>query len=83
MQPSRRPARANGTVVSFDLNYRESLWRALGGSAAAQRVLTRLVASVDVLVGNEEDFVAALGLDVAGVGADRSTDSRRMRTRRC
>jgi 2-dehydro-3-deoxygluconokinase len=62
-------ARRNGTVVSFDLNYRESLWRALGGGAAAQRVLTRLVASVDVLIGNEEDFVAALGLDVAGVDA--------------
>jgi 2-dehydro-3-deoxygluconokinase len=60
-------AHSNGTVVSFDLNYRDSLWRGRGGTPAAQRVLAGLVATVDVLIGNEEDFVAALGLDVAGV----------------
>ncbi len=59
-------AHRHGTVVSFDLNYRDSLWRGRGGGPAAQRVLAAIVASVDVLIGNEEDFVAALGLDVAG-----------------
>jgi 2-dehydro-3-deoxygluconokinase len=61
-------AHRSGTIVSFDLNYRDSLWRGRGGSQAAQRVLTGIVDTVDVLIGNEEDFVAALGIDVAGVG---------------
>ena len=60
-------ARRNGTVVSFDLNYRDSLWRGRGGGAAAQQVLAGIVSTVDVLIGNEEDFVAALGLEVAGL----------------
>lgn len=60
-------AHRHGTVVSFDLNYRDSLWRGRGGGAAAQQVLAGIVSTVDVLIGNEEDFVAALGLDVAGV----------------
>ena len=60
-------AHRHGTVVSFDLNYRDSLWRGRGGGAAAQQVLADIVSTVDVLIGNEEDFVAALGLDVAGV----------------
>ncbi len=59
-------ARRNGTVVSFDLNYRDSLWRGRGGGAAAQRVLAGLVATTDVLIGNEEDFGTALGLEAAG-----------------
>lgn len=60
-------AHRNGTVVSFDLNYRDSLWRGRGGGPAAQRVLAGIVGTVDVLIGNEEDFVAALGLDVPGL----------------
>ncbi len=56
-----------GTIVSFDLNYRDSLWRGRGGTEAAQRVLAGIAGAVDVLVGNEEDFVAALGLEVEGV----------------
>ena len=60
-------AHRHGTLVSFDLNYRDSLWRGRGGGAAAQAVLTSIVAAVDVLIGNEEDFGAGLGLDVAGV----------------
>ena len=60
-------ARAAGTTVSYDLNYRPSLWKALGGFEAARAVNRDLVRNVDVLIGNEEDFTACLGLDVAGV----------------
>jgi 2-dehydro-3-deoxygluconokinase len=60
-------ARRHGTVVSFDLNYRPSLWAAAGGPPVAQEVNRRLVAAVDVLIGNEEDFTAGLGFEVAGV----------------
>jgi 2-dehydro-3-deoxygluconokinase len=56
-----RVARAHGATVSFDLNYRPSLWHALGGAEAAAAVNRRLVAEVDVLFGNEEDLSAALG----------------------
>ena len=54
-------------MVSFDLNYRASLWKAFGGQARAVSVNRRLVEHVDVLIGNEEDFTAALGFEVAGV----------------
>src|SRR5205814_7296304 len=60
-------ARRSGAIVSFDLNYRESLWRAVGGHARAIEVNRGLVPLVDVLIGNEEDFSAALGFDVEGV----------------
>jgi 2-dehydro-3-deoxygluconokinase len=60
-------ARAAGATVSYDLNYRPSLWKALGGFEAARAVNRELVQSVDVLIGNEEDFTACLGLEVAGV----------------
>jgi 2-dehydro-3-deoxygluconokinase len=56
-----RAARAHGTTVSFDLNYRPSLWQAAGGPGAAAAVNRQLVAEVDVLFGNEEDLSAALG----------------------
>jgi 2-dehydro-3-deoxygluconokinase len=59
-------ARRRGAVVSFDLNYRESLWRAFGGHARAMAVNRSLMPLVDVLVGNEEDFSAALGFGVSG-----------------
>ncbi|MBA3843372.1 MAG: sugar kinase [Actinobacteria bacterium] len=62
-------ARAHGTVVSFDLNYRASLWQALGGEEAAAVVNRRLVEQVDVLLGNEEDFSAALGFQIQGLNA--------------
>ncbi len=61
-------ARAAGTSISFDLNYRASLWGAFGGKPQAQAVNRALVPFVDVLFGNEEDFSAALGFDTAGVG---------------
>jgi 2-dehydro-3-deoxygluconokinase len=60
-------ARANGTVISYDLNYRESLWKAIGGKKRATEVNRELVKLVDVLIGNEEDFTAALGFEVEGV----------------
>jgi 2-dehydro-3-deoxygluconokinase len=60
-------ARAAGTVVSYDLNYRESLWKAIGGKAKAQEVNRELVRKVDVLFGNEEDFSAVLGAKLEGV----------------
>lgn len=60
-------ARKHGTIVSYDLNYRESLWRAIGGQAAARAVNRRLAPYVDVMLGNEEDFSAALGFEVEGV----------------
>ena len=62
-------ARRHGTIVSYDLNYRPSLWKALGGPARAAEVNRRAVELVDVLVGNEEDFGAALGYEVEGVDA--------------
>ena len=57
-------ARRHGTVVSFDLNYRPSLWQARGGPTAAAVTNRRLVGQVDVLLGNEEDFSAALGFEL-------------------
>jgi 2-dehydro-3-deoxygluconokinase len=63
-------ARAHGTVVSYDLNYRPSLWKAAGGEAAAQAVNRRLAPLVDVMLGNEEDFTACLGFEVPGVSAE-------------
>jgi 2-dehydro-3-deoxygluconokinase len=62
-------ARRHGTIVSFDLNYRPSLWKAAGGPSAAQAVNRRLVGNLDVLIGNEEDFTAGLGFEVPGVDA--------------
>jgi len=63
-------ARSHGTRVSYDLNYRPSLWKASGGKARAQEVNSRLARLVDVMLGNEEDFTAALGFEVTGGGAD-------------
>ena len=62
-----RAARRHGTVVSYDLNYRPSIWMGQGGESAAREVNAELVESVDVLIGNEEDFTACLGFSVAGV----------------
>jgi 2-dehydro-3-deoxygluconokinase len=59
-------ARRHGTIVSYDLNYRDSLWRSFGGQERAREVNRALIGSVDVLFGNEEDFTAALGFAVEG-----------------
>ena len=63
-------ARASGTPISYDLNYRDSLWKSIGGKAKAQEVNRELVRKVDLLLGNEEDFTAMLGVRVKGVGED-------------
>src|SRR6476659_10006672 len=60
-------AHRHGTVVSYDLNYRPSLWKAVGGFERAREVNRRLAEHVDVMLGNEEDFTACLGLEVEGV----------------
>lgn len=60
-------ARRNGVVVSYDLNYRPSLWKGIGGAEKARAVNRELVGLVDVLFGNEEDFSVALGFEVEGV----------------
>lgn len=60
-------ARKHGVITSFDLNYRPSLWKAIGGPQRAQEVNRRLAPLVDVMLGNEEDFTACLGLQVEGV----------------
>jgi 2-dehydro-3-deoxygluconokinase len=62
-------ARRQGTRVSYDLNYRDSLWRAVGGQVRAREVNRALLPLVDVLFGNEEDFTSALGLEIPGVDA--------------
>jgi 2-dehydro-3-deoxygluconokinase len=64
-------ARRHGAVVSYDLNYREKLWRARGGQEHAEAVTRRLVEEVDVLVGNEEDVQLSLG--IAGPAAPRTS----------
>jgi 2-dehydro-3-deoxygluconokinase len=63
-------ARHHGTPVSYDLNYRDSLWRSIGGKAKAQEVNRALVRKVDLLLGNEEDFSAMLGVEIKGVSED-------------
>lgn len=60
-------ARRHGTIISFDLNYRDSLWQSIGGKARAREVNRELAALVDVMIGNEEDFTACLGFEVAGL----------------
>ena len=62
-----KAARRHGTIVSFDLNYRPSLWKASGGPEASAATNRRLVDEVDVLLGNEEDFSAALGFALEAV----------------
>jgi 2-dehydro-3-deoxygluconokinase len=63
-------ARKHGTPVSYDLNYRDSLWKSIGGKARAQEVNRELVRKVDLLLGNEEDFSAMLGIALEGVAED-------------
>jgi len=60
-------ARKYCTPVSFDLNFRDSLWKSIGGKAKAQEVNRELVRKVDLLLGNEEDFSAMLGVKLKGV----------------
>ncbi|HWG19694.1 MAG TPA: sugar kinase [Terracidiphilus sp.] len=63
-------ARATATPISYDLNFRDSLWKSIGGKARAQEVNRELVRKVDLLLGNEEDFSAMLGVHPQGVAED-------------
>src|SRR5436190_17752151 len=65
-------AKCAGTVVSYDVNYRVSLWKSIGGKSRAQEVNRSLASFVDVMLGNEEDFTAALGFKVEGVDESHS-----------
>jgi 2-dehydro-3-deoxygluconokinase len=67
-------AKAAGAVTSFDLNYRERLWRIWGGQQKAAEVLGRIIAHVDVLVGNEEDLQQGLGIKGPAVAAKSKLD---------
>jgi len=71
-QEAMQAARRAGTVVSYDLNYRASLWKSIGGKQKAQQVNRTLAPLVNVMLGNEEDFTAALGFSVAGLDEGHS-----------
>ncbi len=66
-EEAMKAARNHGTVISYDLNYRPSLWKGIGGQEKAREVNKRLARYVDVMIGNEEDFTASLGFEIAGV----------------
>jgi 2-dehydro-3-deoxygluconokinase len=66
-------AKKHGTIVSYDLNYRPSLWKSIGGKERAQRVNREIAKHVDVMIGNEEDFTACLGFEVEGADENLAT----------
>jgi len=66
-QVAMEAAKRHGVAISYDLNFRASLWKSFGGEERAQEVNRRLARYVDVMIGNEEDFTAALGFAVQGV----------------
>jgi 2-dehydro-3-deoxygluconokinase len=68
-----KAAKKHGTIVSYDLNYRPSLWKSIGGQAKAREVNREIAKYVDVMIGNEEDFTASLGFEVEGVDHAIST----------
>lgn len=61
-----KAAKKYKTMVSYDLNYRPSLWSSIGGKVRAQEVNKEIARYVDVMIGNEEDFTACLGFEVEG-----------------
>ena len=67
-----KAANRHGTIVSYDLNYRPSLWKSIGGLSKAQEVNREIARYVDVMIGNEEDFTASLGFEVEGVDENLS-----------
>ncbi len=68
-----KAAKKHGTIVSYDLNYRPSLWKSIGGHEKAQSVNREIAKYVDVMIGNEEDFTACLGFEVDGVDENISS----------
>ncbi|HLZ41448.1 MAG TPA: sugar kinase [Candidatus Sulfotelmatobacter sp.] len=71
-EEAMRAAKQAGAIVSYDLNYRASLWKAIGGKSKAQEVNRLLAPLVDVMLGNEEDFTASLGFAVSGLDEHHS-----------
>ena len=65
-----KAAKKYGTIVSYDLNYRPSLWKDIGGKEKAQEVNREIAKYIDVMIGNEEDFTACLGFEVEGNDAN-------------
>ncbi len=65
-----KTAKRYGTIVSYDLNYRPSMWSAIGGLEKAREVNKEIAKYVDVMIGNEEDFTACLGFEIEGNDAD-------------
>jgi 2-dehydro-3-deoxygluconokinase len=70
-----KAAKAAGAVTSFDLNFREKLWKISGGADRAVETLGRIVENVDVLVGNEEDLQKGLGVKGPAVEATSKLDT--------
>ena len=66
-------ARKHDVIVSYDLNYRPSLWKSIGGQAKAREVNRQIAEHVDVMIGNEEDFTACLGFEVEGMDENISS----------
>ena len=71
-----RAAKAAGAVVSFDLNFREKLWRIAGSVDRVPKIIGRIVENVDVLVGNEEDLQKGLGIPGPEVSAKSKSESK-------
>jgi 2-dehydro-3-deoxygluconokinase len=69
-----REAKAAGAVTSFDLNFREKLWKISGGNERAVEIIGKIVENVDVLVGNEEDLQKGLGVPGPEVAAKSKLD---------
>jgi 2-dehydro-3-deoxygluconokinase len=72
-EEAMKAANKHGTIVSYDLNYRESLWKGIGGKERARAVNRGLAEHVDVMLGNEEDFTASLGFEVENADEHFST----------
>jgi 2-dehydro-3-deoxygluconokinase len=69
-----KAAKAAGAVCSFDLNFREKLWKISGGADRAVETVARIVENVDVLVGNEEDLQKGLGIPGPEVASKSKLD---------
>lgn len=69
IEAAMKSAKKHGTKISYDLNYRPSLWSAIGGQVKAQEVNRKLAPYVDVMIGNEEDFTESLGFKVEGLSS--------------
>jgi 2-dehydro-3-deoxygluconokinase len=65
-----KAAKKYGAVISYDLNYRPSMWSAIGGQDKARKVNKEIARYVDVMIGNEEDFTACLGFEIEGNDTD-------------